>query len=202
MPHACQCLSSLFFGFKRRGGGEEDRQLGGRRKPGLSQPPHPTHPPTLTLQVPFLLGCVAHKTQGIDAITPAYLKPPKCVEQVAHNALLLLFGLRSQDGRFRNAFKWHITGRSLAGLPRTISPGAKEEQQAAGPYLSVQRDRGRRMSPDEHGGIVKITFSNCRVCLLNPNKLLSGRKTVNIPAHHCRLEARANTRQVEPAARM
>lgn len=62
---------------------------------------------------------------------PAYLKPPKCVEQVAHNALLLLFGSRSQDGRFHNAFKWHITGRSLAGLPRTISPGAKEEQQAA-----------------------------------------------------------------------
>lgn len=80
---------------------------------------------------PFASEAVLHQIEGIGAITPAYLKPPKCVEQVAHNALLLLFGSRSQDGRFHNAFKWHITGRSLTGLPTTILPGAKEEQQAA-----------------------------------------------------------------------
>lgn len=77
----------------------------------------------------------------VDDIPPEYLEPPKCVEQVAHNALLLLFGSHSQDGRFHNAFKWHITGRSLTGLPRTISPGAKEEQQAAARTFTTKRKR-------------------------------------------------------------
>lgn len=111
------------------------------------------------MEVRLKFWAALHQTQGIGAITPAYLKPPKCVEQVADNALLLLFGLRSQDGRFRNAFKWHITGRSLTGLPRTISPGAKEEQQAAARTF-LHKERGRRMSPNEHRGVVKSPF-NC-----------------------------------------
>lgn len=103
-------------------------------------PPHPAS------------EAVLHQIEGIGAITPAYLKPPKCVEQVAHNALLLLFGSRSQDGRFHNAFKWHITGRSLTGLPTTILPAAKEEQQAAARTFNTEEEErgGRDSSPFNH----------------------------------------------------
>lgn len=98
-----------------------------------------------TPQPPLCCRAAFHQIEGIGAITPACLKPPKCVEQVAHNALLLLFGSCSQDGRFHNAFKWHITGRRLPGLPRTISPGAKEEQQAAARTF-FNKERGKKCS--------------------------------------------------------
>lgn len=125
---------------------------------------------------PFSL-CL-HQTERIGAITPAYLKPPKCVEQVAHNALLLLFGSRSQDGRFHNAFKWHITGRSLAGLPRTISPGAKEEQQAQARTFSTKRTRrGGCLQTQRTVWDSKSPF-NCRVCSLNFNALFSNGEKV------------------------
>lgn len=107
---------------------------------------------------------VLHQIEGIGAITPAYLKPPKCVEQVAHNALLLLFGSRSQDGRFHNAFKWHITGRSLSGLPRTISPGAKEEQQAAARTFFNKEKEGRGKSRNAQCGIVNHLLTIESVC--------------------------------------
>lgn len=113
------------------------------RAPLFCQSPKIPPPPLFFL---LFFWVVLHQTRGIGAITPAYLKPPKCVEQVAHNALLLLFGSRSQDGRFHNAFKWHIRGRRLAGLPRTISPGAREEQQAACkllPFSTKEKEKER-----------------------------------------------------------
>lgn len=121
----------------------------------------------LLLSPPFASEAVLHLIEGIGAITPAYLKPPKCVEQVAHNALLLLFGSRSQDGRFHNAFKWHITGRSLTGLPTTILPGAKEEQQAAAVPFSPQRKRKGGMFGEAQRGIMNHLLTTAAVCFLS-----------------------------------
>lgn len=136
MPQGSQSLSFTCLFFNKSGKGRQTPhwQMNVSLKWSYKPPywPRNAQPPR---HPPLCFRAVLHQTEGIGAITPAYLKPPKCVEQVAHNALLLLFGSRSQDGRFHNAFKWHITGRSLAGLPRTISPGAKVEQQAAAPYL-------------------------------------------------------------------
>ena len=147
----------------------------------LSALKYPHHHPVTP---PPCLRAVLHQTEGIGAITPAYLKPPKCVEQVAHNALLLLFGSRSQDGRFHNAFKWHITGRSLAGLPRTISPGAKEEQQAAAHTFSTKRERGKIRRGGSHDnaqcGLVNHLLTIEFVCWILISFLVAW-KTVNDP---------------------
>lgn len=76
-----------------------------------------------------------------------------CVEQVAHNAPLLLFGSRSQDGRFHNAFKWHITGRKPR---RTAKNNFTRSQRGA----ATKRKRKQDVS-ERSGGTVSYIF-NCR----------------------------------------
>lgn len=89
---------------------------------------------------------------------PAYLKPLKCVEQVVHNALFLLFGCCRQDGRFHKAFKWFRTWSQVSqgcqeqsSLSQRQAAGCRSHRSGLSTHLSLQLKISREIKdlPEE-----------------------------------------------------